>query len=147
MARKTRTRNFRQRRASTRNKWNCNSKDRIVHVFMEMSNLVKMYHWNTKSFAQHKATDELHERLQKNIDAFVEILLGKNSTRLTSIDRNIRLYVPKNVDSLKQRVFNYRTFLLQMDTCLNQKMDSDLLNIRDEMLADINQFLYLLTLK
>jgi hypothetical protein len=28
---------------------------------------------------------------------------------------------------------------------LDEKTDSDLLNIRDEMLANINQFLYLLT--
>jgi hypothetical protein len=32
-----------------------------------------------------------------------------------------------------------------LDTVLDEKTDSDLLNIRDEMLANINQFLYLLT--
>jgi hypothetical protein len=29
---------------------------------------------------------------------------------------------------------------------LDKERDSDLLNIRDEILADVNQFLYLLTL-
>jgi len=34
-----------------------------------------------------------------------------------------------------------------MNAIFDEKIDSDLLNIRDEMLGDLNQFLYLLTLK
>jgi len=33
-----------------------------------------------------------------------------------------------------------------MNTTFDGKKDSDLLNIRDEIVGDINQFLYLLTL-
>ena len=31
----------------------------IVCVFLEMLNMVKLYHWKTYSFSTHKATDEL----------------------------------------------------------------------------------------
>ena len=44
-----------------------------------------------------------------------------------------------------QKIHNYRTMLIEMDRFLNKKKDSDLLNIRDEMLSNINQFLYLLS--
>jgi len=38
-------------------------------------------------------------------------------------------------------------FLLSMDDKLDQTKDTDLLNIRDEMLAEINKLKYLLTLQ
>ena len=45
----------------------------------------------------------------------------------------------------KKNVYQYRDYLLDMDNILNEKYDSDLKHIRDNILADINQFLYLLT--
>ncbi len=42
-----------------------------------MLNTIKLYHWKTTSYSEHKATDELHERLSGHIDTFVEVLLGK----------------------------------------------------------------------
>jgi hypothetical protein len=38
-------------------------------------------------------------------------------------------------------------FLVEMTDKLDKRYDTDLLNIRDEMLADINQLKYRLTLK
>jgi hypothetical protein len=38
-------------------------------------------------------------------------------------------------------------FLVDMTDQLNPRYDTDLLNLRDEMLGDINQLKYLLTLK
>ena len=40
----------------------------IVKKFLEMLNMVKLYHWKTRSYSQHKATDELYDRLNKHID-------------------------------------------------------------------------------
>lgn len=51
----------------------------VVLFFMEMLTTIKLYHWKTRSYAQHKATDELHERIQGNVDKFVEVMLGKTS--------------------------------------------------------------------
>ena len=109
--------------------------------------MVKVYHWNTKSFSQHKATDELHGRLSENIDKFVETLLGKDASRLVALNKRIRLIRLKNTADVKQKMLAYRAYLIDMPKCLDATADSDLLNIRDEILGDINQFLYLLTLK
>lgn len=118
-----------------------NSKEHIVENFLEVLNDIKIYHWNTRSYSQHKASDELYERLQTNIDKFVEVLLGKREDRLEKLGHNLHLSSKK---SIKHTVYEFRNYLIQMDKCLS---DTDLLNIRDEILADINQFLYLLTLK
>jgi hypothetical protein len=39
--------------------------------------MTKLYHWKTYNYAAHKASDELYEVLSKNIDRFVEVMLGK----------------------------------------------------------------------
>jgi hypothetical protein len=119
----------------------------IVQAFMEMLNAVKLYHWNTHSFSQHKATDELHSRLSENVDKFMEVLLGKDASRLRHLDKKIALINARNTSEFKSRILEYREWFIHMNNCFDSHRDSDLLNIRDEILADLNQFLYLLTLK
>lgn len=123
------------------------SNESIVQTFLEILDMVKVYHWNTKSFSQHKATDELHGRLSENVDKFVETLLGKDASRLVSLNKRIRLIRLKNAVDVRQKMMAYRSYLMDMNKCLDKSADSDLLNIRDEILGDVNQFLYLLTLK
>ena len=55
---KTRKNGTRARRSSTisRVKYSPQS---IVTMFLQMLNTVKLYHWKTSSYAQHKATDSL----------------------------------------------------------------------------------------
>ena len=123
------------------------SSGNIVKKFMEMLNCIKIYHWQTRSFAKHKASDELYEELNENIDKFIEVLLGKKSTRIQHLEKRIVLYnecVTGN-DSIKNRVFEFCEFLEEMDIYFDKKKDSDLLSIRDDILANLNKFLYLLT--
>jgi DNA-binding ferritin-like protein len=126
-------------------KINNDSKSHIVRIFIEMLNTVKLYHWKTKSFAQHKATDELYSNLNEHIDTFIEILLGKDESRIRMMEKKIDLLDSSNTTEFKMRVYEYRDFLIDMTNYLDSKKDSDLLNVRDEILGDINQFLYLMT--
>lgn len=124
---------------------NNQKKSHLVRIFLEMLNVVKLYHWKTRSFSQHKATDELYSRLNDHIDTFVEVLLGKDQSRINMIEKNIELLDASSTKEFQKRVFEYRGFLTDLDRYFDQKRDTDLLNIRDEILGDINQFLYLLT--
>jgi DNA-binding ferritin-like protein len=128
-------------------KYNINNREKsnIVKMFLQVLNMVKLYHWKTHSFAQHKATDELYERLNENIDKFVEILLGKDQSRVKMLEKRIDLTDSDNLKDFKSKIFEYRTFLTDMNMFFDTKRDSDLLSVRDEILGDINQFLYLLT--
>ena len=122
-----------------------NKASKIVLTFLEFLNMIKLYHWKTRSYSQHKATDELYGRLNENIDKFVEVLLGKDQSRIHSMDKQLDLINTDDITDVKERVFQYRNFLTELNICFDQKKDSDLLSIRDDLLADINQFLYLLS--
>ena len=106
---------------------------------------MKLYHWKTRSYAQHKATDELYTKLNEHIDTFIEVLLGKDESRIQMLEKRIELIDSSNILEFKDRIYEYRDFLRSMDVIFDKTRDSELLNIRDELLSDINQFLYLLT--
>lgn len=130
---------------STKNKY---SEERIVLTFLEMLNTVKLYHWKTHSYPQHKATDELYSKLNDNIDSFVEIMLGKTGSRvnLTNV-KSLPLHDYNSLSPFKTKVDEYKKFLINMsaDARVNITNNSDLLNVRDEILGNMNQFSYLVT--
>lgn len=123
-----------------------NHRSHIVCVFLEILNMVKLFHWKTHSYAQHKATDALYENLNENIDKFIEVLLGKDKKRITMMEKKLDLIDPHNEREFKTKIYDYRDFLINMDKYFNKKGDSDLISIRDDILVDINQFLYLMSL-
>ena len=123
-------------------------KSELINCFLELLMTIKVYHWKTKSYSEHKATDELYESLNENIDKFVEVMLGKNSSRLIFKGKSIKFSDPNTKIQIKKIIYNYRDLLeLKINKYISIKHNTDLLNIREEILADLNQFLYLLTLK
>jgi hypothetical protein len=121
-------------------------KAKIVETFLAILNAVKLYHWKTKSYAQHQSTDQLHAKLSEDIDKFVEILIAKSRKRIDMFTKTLRLYDFNNKRQLKSKMFEFREFLLDLDRVFDSKKDNDLFNIRDDMITEVNQFLYLLTL-
>jgi hypothetical protein len=120
----------------------------IVGKFLEFSSQIKLYHWQTKVYARHKASDKLYNNINPLIDQFIEILQGKYQTRV-SLQKSENGQI-KNLDD-DDIIFylqNFKEFLVEdLPKSLDQDMKNyDLLNIRDEMLALINQSLYLFSL-
>jgi len=123
---------------------------RFIPLLLEILDTVKVFHWRTHSFATHKATDGLHGDLSGKVDEFVEVLLGKIGK-----DRFEALRIPKvrvqvwrtNTES-KRAVERYVRELtgLSQSADVDRTADVDLLNLRDEMVALLNKYLYLLTL-
>jgi DNA-binding ferritin-like protein len=124
------------------------AKEELVNLLLKLLIDVKIYHWKTKSYAEHKATDQLYEALNENIDRFVEILLGKDEDRLNMKGRNIEISDSKTIEQFK-KIVNSNKVLLEkkIGKYLIANSDTDLLNIRDEILGDLNQFLYLATFR
>jgi hypothetical protein len=120
---------------------------RIVCVFLEVLNQVKLYHWRTRKYSEHKATDELYERLGGHIDRFVEVLLGKDGSRMP-LKHTLTVYDGvDSVGALRRKLGDFVRFLGELDRMLDAAgRDSDLISIRDDILSDVNQFLYLLSL-
>ena len=122
----------------------------VVVKFLQILNIVKLYHWKTHSYATHKATDELYTNLNANIDSFVEVLLGKHGDRvnLTHV-KHIPIKDFTSQNDFKKELESFKNYLVDLNDnkALKSMSNSDLYNIRDEILANINQILYLLTFK
>ena len=122
----------------------------ITVYFFEMLLLIKLFHWKTYSYATHKATDDLYSKFNEHMDKFIEVLLGKTGMRidLTS-KKQISLYDLSNTTQLIEKVNSFKSYLVNLTNNRAMKImsNTDLLNIRDEMLSDMNQFLYLLSFK
>lgn len=139
------TRNNR-RRVTHHSPFRQNAQQQIVTTFLQMLNTVKLYHWKTTSYAQHKATDELYANLNTNIDTFVEIMLGKTGARVNLTGhKSIPLLDYINVGDFAKEINKYKNFLININ--ISATNNSDLLNVRDEILGNLNQFTYLLTFK
>ncbi len=114
----------------------------ITVMFFEILLMVKLFHWKTHSFATHKATDELYDSLNTHMDNFIEVLLGKTGSRINmSNHTSVKLWDFKSPAKLKVKVESFKRYLSNMKIG-----DTDLLNIRDEILGDMNKFTYLMTL-
>ena len=122
----------------------------ITVVFLEMLMMVKLFHWKTHSYATHKATDGLYDDLNGHIDNFIEVLLGKTGSRIDLMSKkSISLIDLNSPESLKSKIMSFKNYLVGLDNnkALSTMSNSDLFNIRDEILGDLNKFLYLLTFK
>lgn len=111
-----------------------------------MEQQLRILHWQTKSFARHKAFGEIYSALGDLIDRFAEVCMGKHGRVLLDPGTSIELL---NIDEVKPTDFCNASSEMLVVACssLDAKNDSDLLNIRDEMLAEINKLKYLLTLQ
>jgi len=117
----------------------------IVHLMLTLRNQVKLYHWQTMAYPRHIATDELVTKLDANIDQFVEVYIGKyGRPKLSGSTSTIRLrnHSDKEATALLQEAIDWMSADL---TRKLKKTDTDLLNIRDTIVADLNQTLYLFT--
>jgi hypothetical protein len=117
-----------------------------VHFFFTLRDQVKLYHWQTTSFARHKATDDAIKALDELIDAYVETYAGRygrpkltaktNTIHVNNLhDKTIVPFLRKCIQHLA------KDFVAGLNP-----MDTDLLSMRDDMLAELNKLLYLFTL-
>jgi hypothetical protein len=114
----------------------------IVGMCFTLQLLNKLYHWNTTSYARHKATDDFNSSLQSNLDKFVEVYIGRYGVKPAV--KKLKLDDSNLTDTGIVGLFTaVREYLKTFDKKFS---DSDLLSIRDDLLADVNQTLYLFNL-
>lgn len=116
----------------------------IVTELLTIRNQIKLYHWQTKQFARHTATDALTLTLDTNIDAFVESYMGRYGR--PNVSGSIKLH-NFSESAAKSFVAKQSKYLQSELPKKIGKEDSDLLNIRDTILADLTKVSYLFTLQ
>lgn len=115
-----------------------------VNFLLGLQVQMKINHWQTKGFARHQAFGGFYDDMDPLIDKFVECAMGKYG-RFTLSDEEKTIEMNNLSDiNMKGLINTVRMALVQIE--LDQE-DTDLLNIRDEMLSEVNKLSYLLSLE
>ena len=118
----------------------------MVTELLTLHNQLKINHWQTESYAEHQALGSTYDELTGLIDEFVEVFMGKygrvvNKNGFTLDVKNLK---DLSSDQLADKYIKY--LVEELPSKLDSTKDTDLLNIRDEMLGNLNKLKYLLTL-
>lgn len=120
--------------------------DKILKTFMTMSSQFRVLHWQTESYAQHNAYGKIYETLSELSDKFMEEYMGKyGRCYFDNSYGTIRIYNINDMD-IQKFILHHIEIFNDLNENLDE-MDTNLLNIRDEIIGELNQLKYLLTLK
>lgn len=120
---------------------------RVVQTFLQFQTDIKIYHWQTFSYSRHKSSDKLFQNLLDLIDEFVETYMGQLNTHVR-ITQNLSVIKMRNISDPQVKVIvkRFGLFLTKLDKT-TPNLTTDLLNLRDELLALTDRTLFLFTLK
>lgn len=117
-----------------------------VNFLLSLQIQMKINHWQTKGYARHNAFGGIYDALGDLIDTFVESAMGKYGRFV--LDEESKTIELNNLSDIEMKglINTVRESLVLMSEQLDPS-DTDLLNIRDEMLGEVNKLAYLLTLE
>lgn len=120
--------------------------ERIVQFFFHAILNIKLYHWQTKRYSRHMASDALFTALLASMDTFIETYIGRY--KRPKFNDAFEISVTQfSDDEIKDLLKEYVAFLTnELPQHLDIEADTDLSNIRDDILGTINKTLYLFTL-
>lgn len=116
-------------------------------MLMSLRDQIKIYHWQTLSYSRHIATNDLVTKLDASIDEFVEVYIGKyGRPKFTGKNSTIQLrnFQDAEAPKLLDEAIDWLSHDLQGKL---KKSDTDLFNIRDTIVANLNQVKFLFALK
>jgi DNA-binding ferritin-like protein len=116
----------------------------IIGPLIQLQQQLRVFHWQTTSFSQHKAFGKTYEALDGQIDEFVETYMGRFGKAKPTVTYSIQLKSLTSDEVVKEVIESYISYFNSMNEELSEA--SDLLNIRDTMLGELNKLKYLLTL-
>lgn len=120
----------------------------VALYLMYIRDQMKVYHWQTSSYARHKASDTFVDNLSDKMDKFIEVMQGLENQRL-DISKTKQFQLKNKSDqNINEILKEFREWLVvDLLKYLNKhKSNADLITIRDEILSDVDQTLYLFTL-
>ena len=122
-------------------KINAMTKFSLVSKLIYLQIQFKVFHWQTYSFSNHNAFGALYSSLSENIDEFVETF--QNIYDRIDFEGETFSLVNLNGANFKEILDDQASSLKTYESYFD---NTDLLNIRDEILGSLNQTSYLLTL-
>lgn len=122
-----------------------NSGAEIVTTLIKGQQQLRIFHWQTTSYSQHKTFGGAYESLDEKIDELLETYFGKYGR--IQADNSFDFSLSNlSSDSGTSLIDSLIEFLSNRFPSLIDAKDTDLLNIRDEIVGELNRTKYLLTL-
>jgi len=117
----------------------------FVQALLTTTHQLHVYHWQTDSYAAHQAFGGAYDAIDELMDSFVEVFMGKYGKVISKDGFDIKLgnITETKPDEFIDQMIKFLT--TELPKALKEE-DTDLLNIRDEILAELNKLKYLLTL-
>jgi hypothetical protein len=109
---------------------------------------LKFYHWaGTDLYSRHVASDSLVNSLTEKLDKFIETMQGSENRKLILTKKSM-VFTVESDGSVIKLLQNFKVWLsTTLPKHLNPSLsNTDLLNIRDDILGEVNKTLYLFTL-
>lgn len=119
----------------------------LITTLLTLQAQLRVFHWQTKSYAEHKAIGKLYDALEGSIDTFVETFSGRYGVPAAKNDYKLTLVNYKDNAGCVEFIDKTIAYMVKDVPAMLKPEDTDLLNIRDEMLGALNQTKYLLRLK
>lgn len=121
-------------------------KELVIRELVKVQTQFKFLHWQTKSYSEHITFGKLYDDLSDLIDELVEVWMGKKGR--PEFDPEFTISI-KDIEYVNytELMDDFLEFLVSFVDSLDPEYDSDLINLRDEIMALINKGKYLLTLK
>ena len=116
----------------------------VISPLVQFQQQLRIFHWQTDSYAQHKAFGKAYEELDGLVDAFVETYMGVFGRSKPTVIFQIELKPLSSFDVVNDVLLSFEEYLRDMS--LELKGYTDLLNIRDSILGEVNKLRYLLSL-
>ena len=118
----------------------------LITKLLTLHNQLKVYHWQTDSYAQHQAFGGAYDEFTGLIDQFVEEFMGQYSRIMNKGGFKVESsnITDKDPEKFIEEYIQYLVTELPKGL---KPTDTNLLNIRDEMLGELQKLKYLLTLK
>ena len=123
-----------------------NGGELILTTLVGAADQYKVFHWQTKSFSQHKSLDEIVDSLRENTDELIEAYQGRYGRVISSSSFKLNLENYSTVEAVLGYTDKLIGFLVETFPTLITPKSTDLLNIRDEILGNLYQLKYLLSL-
>lgn len=121
--------------------------DKVIVNLIKIQNQLRILHWQTMSYAAHKALGNAYGDLDDLIDSLVEIHQGKYGRLVFETPIDLGLVNQDEID-LEDVLIQLNEYLTGPFNEMHDSVkDTDCLNVRDEILATVNKLRYLLTLK
>lgn len=122
--------------------------DLVAHKVLMHASQIKLFHWQTMSYAEHKALDKAFENMVDLGDELVETVMGKYGRPTLSGNGRVNLSDYSDSKScLEQIVAMKECYCEEIRSMFSPEKDSEILNIVDEIVAMFDKTMYLLSLK